>query len=1088
MDKDGGATSDVVVTGPLNTITNTLLNKLIPQLYQYLIKGGDKDDDYDAKTGKSVRNAGAELRVPIALAIVKILKKLPGSLIIGELERLLSRICGLLANRDQRVRDTTRKTLVRITKDLGAEYVKVVLRQLKLTLHSGFMVHVLSFSLHAILSGVYANPQNRLEDTPSSSDTIMGDASKAEEASVPKSVDFLLKDLIEILDDDIFGRVAQQRNSENYRPRSQLSEAKTCKSYDTFELLARNLTFLPCLSVHVLVSPLVSKLDGGMHYEDAGSIDGIMRAPTVTIPAKIEKACRDVLVRIGTGLARNPTVEAKPMMIYIHSLLSKYLPASVHGSSRQQGGEFSDGSGSNAPSSSSSSSSSPSSSFPGAQKKKRKRPTSRPSDTHLIPAAPRLTGYDQHITHMTRGGVFHHVWVEYALGLLHNTFRLKVLNRTDMSHCQLLDPFCPILARCLRLSKENRVTVLALRCLCAILSWEELPSLPASIPTIIDQTFRLLRIASNGSKGKEVQHVGFQVVTHIMHTQKGYKFNDTRFRALIGLVRANMEDMHSQSSSFALIKALLSRRVLVPELYDLMQHCSSLLVTSHRAGIQKLCGQVFLKFILEYPLSKKRRQQHLDDLVANLKFEYEAGRLAVMSVFRNIMSSWPVEALNEQAKNFFLHLPLRIANESSVECRGVLFQILETLLTRIQSTEFESLMGFLLQWMQPRDDLSEQTNRMACASLQVAVIALQARAALLKGPLAQSLLKHCLTHISREAKCIEDGDAPNIVENDSSIMAGSAGLTTWCPTGRSWEPSFFSLAMVEVCLKYIYIPTNVTVLLRTLPGMMLHRHHFVRLASSRLLGQYFALQTEHRVSIDNDTTSMYLRKMCRLLEGTYLDAMLVDSVVRNLCFLSRLMCNPAQRKSVAAAAALSAHPALKAVGPQSEDELKPLNWLFHRMSFLARKKRLDHDQPRFELRATAVLQWMASMLQLDGVGATYAGVIMAPVFRLVNSDKYTCSNDTRALAQELMEMLQGKISKELFLNVHEAVRNKVTEDRAERNRMRAQERITDPESAALYKMKRNEAKKRSRDKKKFEGQGRYKRVKRRTKNNDDILG
>ena len=85
-------------------------------------------------------------------------------------------------------------------------------------------------------------------------------------------------------------------------------------------------------------------------------------------------------------------------------------------------------------------------------------------------------------------------------------------------------------------------------------------------------------------------------------------------------------------------------------------------------------------------------------------------------------------------------------------------------------------------------------------------------------------------------------------------------------------------------------------------------------------------------------------------------------------------------------------------------------------------------------------------------------------------------------------MLQGKISKELFLNVHEAVRNKVTEDRAERNRMRAQERITDPESAALYKMKRNEAKKRSRDKKKFEGQGRYKRVKRRTKNNDDILG
>ena len=204
--------------------------------------------------------------------------------------------------------------------------------------------------------------------------------------------------------------------------------------------------------------------------------------------------------------------------------------------------------------------------------------------------------------------------------------------------------------------------------------------------------------------------------------------------------------------------------------------------------------------MLEYPLSKKRRQQHLDDLVANLTFQYEAGRLSVMGVFRNIVSSWPAEALDEQAKNFFLHLTLRIANETSIECRNILFKILHTLLSRIDSAEFESLMEFLLQWTQPRDDLSEQTNRMVCASLQVASVALEARVNLLKGPLAQSFLKLCLRHIFREAKCIEDDDAPNIVENDSSIMVGGAGLTTWCPTGSSWEPSFFALALLAPSL------------------------------------------------------------------------------------------------------------------------------------------------------------------------------------------------------------------------------------------------------------------------------------------------
>jgi hypothetical protein len=66
------------------------------------------------------------------------------------------------------------------------------------------------------------------------------------------------------------------------------------------------------------------------------------------------------------------------------------------------------------------------------------------------------------------------------------------------------------------------------------------------------------------------------------------------------------------------------------------------------------------------------------------------------------------------------------------------------------------------------------------------------------------------------------------------------------------------------------------------------------------------------------------------------------------------------------------------------------------MSFLARKKRLDHDQDRFELRATASLQWMAAMVQHStAISLTYAKVILAPVFRLVNSEKREVSNTLR---------------------------------------------------------------------------------------------
>ena len=142
--------SKATAASATNRITRTLLDKLLPTLYQYLIQGRSvKDDVNTGRKRGAVATRDAQLRVPIALAIVHVLQQLPKEYIEGELERILGRMCKLLANRDQDVRDTTRKTLVQITKKLGVDYVHVVLRQMKLALHSGFMVHVLSYSVHA---------------------------------------------------------------------------------------------------------------------------------------------------------------------------------------------------------------------------------------------------------------------------------------------------------------------------------------------------------------------------------------------------------------------------------------------------------------------------------------------------------------------------------------------------------------------------------------------------------------------------------------------------------------------------------------------------------------------------------------------------------------------------------------------------------------------------------------------------------------------------------------------------------------------------------------------------------------------------
>ena len=63
-----------------------------------------------------------------------------------------------------------------ITKKLGVDYMHIVLRQMKLALHSGFMVHVLSYSVHAVLRAMYGD-NKRIERSKDGSRKTSGGGS-----------------------------------------------------------------------------------------------------------------------------------------------------------------------------------------------------------------------------------------------------------------------------------------------------------------------------------------------------------------------------------------------------------------------------------------------------------------------------------------------------------------------------------------------------------------------------------------------------------------------------------------------------------------------------------------------------------------------------------------------------------------------------------------------------------------------------------------------------------------------------------------------------------------------------------------------
>lgn len=164
-------------------LTTDVVNNILPSLQDFLRK---KDD------------STVSLRVPVAVAVCKALLILPPSEVEARLPGVLLDICHILRSRDQGSRDMARNTLGDIATFAGPTYLGFILRALRIALARGYQLHVLSFTVHSILV-------------------------KLSEQLTPGDIDYCIRDIVDVIMDDIFGVTGQEKGKGS--PQKQVCEA-----------------------------------------------------------------------------------------------------------------------------------------------------------------------------------------------------------------------------------------------------------------------------------------------------------------------------------------------------------------------------------------------------------------------------------------------------------------------------------------------------------------------------------------------------------------------------------------------------------------------------------------------------------------------------------------------------------------------------------------------------------------------------------------------------------------------------------------------------------------------------------------------
>lgn len=484
-----------------------------------------------------------------------------------------------------------------------------------------------------------------------------------------------------------------------------------------------------------------------------------------------------------------------------------------------------------------------------------------------------------------------------------------------------LEPMVPVIGNTLY-SSHMQVVVPGLKAATAIVKCP-LKAIPKSLPVFIRQMIDIVK--QTGSTEADVVQTAFKSLATILREQSSAQVKEKDLVFLLEMLSPDLEEPARQAAVFAMLRAIVARKFVVPEIYDLMDKVSEIMVTNQSYQVQELCRGVLLQFLLEYPQGKGRLRNQMAFLAKNLSYVHESGRKSVMELLSAVLAKFNPALVKEYSDMLFVALVMVIANDESSKCREMASVLIKTLFGKLETQERRVVMSHVHSWAAQHGQ-----PQLARVSSQIYSI----------------IIDHLQQEITPyTAAILEDTDA--ILKHSSEELEAATEDGVDMDLDLEWQVPYHALIALSKLLRISPELTAETdkVTWSSVVSLLLFPHAWVRTASCRLLGLLLAAVpvTAPRSDLPDDSPFSIVgmedvtKKLCLQLRSENLDAALSLQIVKNLFYVGK--CYALVEESLQDNQADDDDDADDEEEGQNEEQGEakhPLSWLFSKLSFQAR--------------------------------------------------------------------------------------------------------------------------------------------------------